>query len=143
MNAGLPLVDPTGGFYYVFITGTPLVRKYDSQGTLLFERHVEGRELDAYLAAQPKRWPRRRVQDKEVPFVTPTIRTAAVSDAANCGSLSAFRTPTSTTGTATRYARCSSRPRVSSVLQPVVRARTAACSSPRAATSSTRLKRKA
>jgi hypothetical protein len=81
MNAGLPLVDPTGGFYYVFITGTPLVRKYDSQGTLLFERHVEGRELDAYLESQPKRWPRRRVQDKEVPFVTPAIRSAAVSDA--------------------------------------------------------------
>jgi hypothetical protein len=80
MNAGLPLVDPTGGFYYVFITGTPLVRKYDSAGTLLFERHIEGRELDDYLAAQPKRWPRRRVQDKEVPFVTPSIRAAAVSN---------------------------------------------------------------
>ena len=50
MNAGLPLVDPTGGFFYVFITGTPLIRKYDSKGTLLFERHVEGRELDDYLA---------------------------------------------------------------------------------------------
>ncbi len=54
MNAGLPLVDPTGGFYYVFITGTPLVRKYDSQGTLLFERHVEGRELDDYLDVAAK-----------------------------------------------------------------------------------------
>jgi hypothetical protein len=80
MNAGLPLVDPTGGFYYVFITGTPLVHKYDSAGTLVFERHLEGRELDDYLAAQPKRWPRRRVQDKEVPFVTPSIRAAAVNN---------------------------------------------------------------
>ncbi len=79
MNAGLPLVDPTGGFYYVFITGTPLIRKYDATGTLLFERHAEGRELDDYLAAQPKRWPRRQVQDKEVPFVTPAIRAAAVN----------------------------------------------------------------
>jgi hypothetical protein len=80
MNAGVPLADPTGGFFYVFITGTPFIRKYDSNGTLLFERHVEGRELDEYLAAQPKRWPRRRVQDKEVPFVTPSIRAAAVND---------------------------------------------------------------
>ena len=80
MNAGLPLVDPTGGFYYVFITGVPLVRKYDAAGALVFERHVEGRELDSYLESQPKRWPRRRVEDKEVPFVTPTIQAAAVND---------------------------------------------------------------
>jgi hypothetical protein len=79
MNAGLPLVDPTGGFYYVFITGTPLFRKYDERGTLVFERYIQGRELDAYLAAQPNRWPRRRVQDRTVPFVTPVIRAAAVN----------------------------------------------------------------
>jgi hypothetical protein len=79
MNAGLPLVDPTGGFYYVFITGRPIFRKYNDAGVLLFERHVEGRELDAYLEAQPTRWPRRRVQDREVPFVTPVVRAADVS----------------------------------------------------------------
>jgi len=80
MNAGLPLVDPTGGFYYVFITGAPLIRKYDAAGALVFERHVEGRELDAYLAALPGRWPRRQVQDKTVPFVTPSVQAAAVND---------------------------------------------------------------
>lgn len=79
MNVGLPLVDPTGGFYYVFITGTPLFRKYDSEGVLQFERHIEGRELDDYLAVQPTRWPTRRVQDREVPLVTPVIRAAAVN----------------------------------------------------------------
>jgi hypothetical protein len=79
MNAGLPLVDPTGGYYFVFLTGTPMFRKYDTAGTLVFERHIEGRELDEYLAAQPTTWPRRRVQDREIPFVTPTVRTAAVS----------------------------------------------------------------
>ena len=79
MNAGLPLVDPTGGFFYVFITGTPLIRKYDRSGALVYERHIEGRELDDYLAAQPKKWPRRRVEDKEVPFVTPSISAAAVN----------------------------------------------------------------
>ena len=79
LNAGLPLVDPTGGFYYVFITGRPIVRKYSDAGVLLFERHVEGRELDAVLDTQPTRWPRRRVQDREVPFVTPVIRAADVN----------------------------------------------------------------
>ena len=78
MNAGLPLVDPTGGYYYVFITGRPFFRKYDAKGAVVFERHIEGRELDDLLAAQPNRWPRRRVQDREVPFVNPVIRAAAV-----------------------------------------------------------------
>jgi hypothetical protein len=81
MNAGVPLVDPTGGFYYVFITGTPMFRKYDAAGAVVFERHIQGRELDAFLAAQPSRWPRRRVEDREVPFVTPVIRAAAVDPA--------------------------------------------------------------
>lgn len=79
MNAGLPLVDPTGGFYYVFITGRPILRKYSDKGALVFERHIEGRELDALLDSQPTQWPRRRVQDREVPLVTPVIRAAGVS----------------------------------------------------------------
>lgn len=78
MNAGLPLVDPTGGYYYVFISGRPFFRKYDAKGSVVFERHIEGRELDAFLAEQPTRWPRRRVQDRDVPFVNPVIRAAAV-----------------------------------------------------------------
>ena len=81
MNAGLPLVDPTGGFYYVFITGRPIFRKYSDAGAFVFERHIEGRELDAILESQPTRWPRRRVQDREVPLVTPVIRAAGVSPA--------------------------------------------------------------
>lgn len=78
-NAGVPVVDPTGGFYFVFITGRPIFRKYDANGMLLFERHVEGVEIDALLDAQPTSWPRRRVDDREVPFVAPVIRAAAVS----------------------------------------------------------------
>lgn len=78
MNAGLPLIDPTGGFYYVFLTGRPMFRKYDAGGRLLFERHIEGREIDDLLAAQPTRWPTRRVEDREVPFVQPLIRAASV-----------------------------------------------------------------
>jgi hypothetical protein len=79
MNAGLPVVDPTGGYYYVFITGRPIFRKYSETGALLFERHIEGRELDPVLESQPTRWPRRRVQDREVPLVTPVVRAAEVS----------------------------------------------------------------
>ena len=81
MNAGLPLVDPTGGFYYVFITGKPIFRKYNASGTLVFERHIEGTEIDVLLQNQPTRWPRRRVQDREVPLVTPVVRAARVSPA--------------------------------------------------------------
>lgn len=78
MNAGLALVDPTGGYFYVFLAGRPMFRKYDAAGTLIFERLIQGRELDDFLAAQPTRWPRRRVEDREIPFVAPSIRTAAV-----------------------------------------------------------------
>lgn len=78
MNAGLALVDPTGGYYYVFVTGRPVFRKYDDRGAVAFERHIEGVEVDALLAAQPTRWPRRRIQDREVPLVTPVVRAAAV-----------------------------------------------------------------
>jgi hypothetical protein len=78
MNTGLPLADPTGGFFYVFLAGTPMFRKYDARGELVFERHIEGRELDEHLRNMPTRWPRRKVQDREVPFVQPNVRAAAV-----------------------------------------------------------------
>jgi hypothetical protein len=45
---------------------------------LLFERHIEGAELDRYLASLPTHWPRRRVDDREVPLVVPAVRAAAV-----------------------------------------------------------------
>jgi hypothetical protein len=77
MNAGLPIVDPTGGFFYVFLAGKPMFRKYDANGVLVFERHVEGRELDEHLRNMPTKWPRRKVEDREVPFVMPTVRAAA------------------------------------------------------------------
>jgi hypothetical protein len=62
----------------VFLGGRPLFRKYDADGSLLFERHIEGAELDRYLASLPTHWPRRRVADREVPFVLPAVRAAAV-----------------------------------------------------------------
>ena len=78
MNSGLPLLDPTGGFYYVFLAGKPIFQKYDDKGVLQFERHIEGREIDDHLRALPTKWPTRKVQDREVPFVIPTVRAAAV-----------------------------------------------------------------
>ena len=76
LNSGLALVDPTGGFYFVFQTGEPLFRKYDRAGQLVFERHVEGREIDALVASLPNVWPKRRTEEGEMPLVRPTVRTA-------------------------------------------------------------------
>jgi hypothetical protein len=78
LNVGLPLVDPTGGYFYVFLGGRPMFHKYDGNGRLQYERHIEGPELDKYLAALPTRWPTRRVEDRELPLVTPAVRAAAV-----------------------------------------------------------------
>ena len=79
LNVGFPLADPTGGFYFVFSSGVPVFRKYDAKGTLLFERHVEGPEVDEYLRTMPTRWPTRRTEDGDVlPLVPPAVRTAGV-----------------------------------------------------------------
>lgn len=79
MNAAIPLVDPTGGYYVVFLAGAPVFRKYDAAGALVFERLMQGREIDPVLEQMPKRWPRRTVDGAEVPFVVPIVRAAAVS----------------------------------------------------------------
>jgi hypothetical protein len=76
LNTGLPLLNPRGGFYFVFETGVPLFRKYGADGSLVFERHIEGPELDPILGALPTRWPQRRAGDRQLPLVSPTIRTA-------------------------------------------------------------------
>jgi hypothetical protein len=79
LNTGLPLADPAGGFYFVFSSGVPVFRKYDAQGALMFERHVEGPEVDDYLRTMPTRWATRRTEDGDVlPLVLPAVRTAGV-----------------------------------------------------------------
>ena len=75
LNSGIPLVDPAGGFFFVFHTGLPVFRKYDAGGQLVFERRMQGLETDALIARLPTRWAR---QDGELPVVRPTVRTAAV-----------------------------------------------------------------
>ena len=82
LNSGLPLVDPTGGYYFVFHAGLPAFRKYDSTGRLLFERHIEGPELDVMIQTLPTTWPRRRDDTgRELPLIPPTVRAAAVDPA--------------------------------------------------------------
>ena len=75
LNAGIPIIDPGGGFYFVFMAGQPAFRKYDATGELVYERLIQGRELDPLVAAIPERWPRRT--PGELPLVAPVIRTAA------------------------------------------------------------------
>jgi hypothetical protein len=79
LNAGFVLANPKGGFYYVFVAGAPAFRKYDPSGKLVFERHIEGIELDEYARTRPTAWPRRRTEDGLVlPLVRPALRAAAV-----------------------------------------------------------------
>ena len=80
LNSGLPLVDPTGGYYFVFQAGLPMFRKYDADGRMLFERHIEGPELDAMIQTLPTIWPRRPDETgRELPLIPPMIRAAAVA----------------------------------------------------------------
>jgi hypothetical protein len=80
LNSGLPLVDPTGGYYFVFQAGLPMFRKYDADGRLLFERHIEGPELDATIQTMPTTWPRQPDETgRELPLIPPTVRAAAVA----------------------------------------------------------------
>lgn len=75
LNTGIPVIDPTGGMFFVFQTGRPMLRKYDAQGTLLFERHIEGPELDPIIARLPHRWA--TPNDGSRPLPAPVVRTAA------------------------------------------------------------------
>jgi hypothetical protein len=83
MNTGIPLPHPGGGYYFVFVSGTPVFRRYDAKGALMFERVIQGRELDPILEQMPKKWPRRTVDGTELPLVVPNVRTAAVDRAGN------------------------------------------------------------
>ena len=79
-NSGLPLRAPSGGFLFVFQSGEPRFQRYSDEGRLLFERAIQGHELDAVRRAQPTRWPQRTgAAGRDVPIVTPVVRAAAVS----------------------------------------------------------------
>ena len=83
LNSGIPLVDPSGGFFFVFQAGEPVFQKYDRDGKLVFERRFAGLEIDPLIAGQPTSWPKRKTSEGEMPLVTPTVRTAAVDGTGN------------------------------------------------------------
>jgi hypothetical protein len=78
LNVGLPLVDPGGGFYFVFQTGEPRFRKYSREGVLIYERLMQGREIDELVQVQPTTWVRRKIGEEVLPLVPPVVRAAAV-----------------------------------------------------------------
>jgi hypothetical protein len=78
LNSGLPFATPDGGLVFVFQAGEPAFRRYDARGALVYERRIEGRELDPFLKVMPRAWPRRRIDDREIPLVSPTVRAAAL-----------------------------------------------------------------
>ncbi len=83
LNSGTPLVDPAGGFLFVFQAGEPMFQKFDQNGTLLFERRIQGREIDNFVGSLPTTWPRRKAEGGEQALVQPTVRSAAVDPAGN------------------------------------------------------------
>jgi len=83
LNSGIPLLDPRGGFWFVFQTGLPMFQKYDAEGQLIYERRIQGPEIDPVVAGLPTTWRRRKIDDHEVPLVPPNVRAAAVDAAGN------------------------------------------------------------
>jgi hypothetical protein len=59
-----------------------MFRKYDADGKLAFQRHVQGVEVDPYINEMPGTW-RRRTTGGEIPLVPSIVRTAAVDPAGN------------------------------------------------------------
>src|SRR5207302_387656 len=59
LNSGIPLPDSRGGFWFVFQAGVPVLRRFDQSGELVFERRIEGRELDPLVAKLPTVWTKR------------------------------------------------------------------------------------
>ena len=84
LNSGVPLVSPAGGYYFVFQAGVPMFRRYDTNGDLVFERHIEGPELDPIIAALPTTWPHRKDdRGRVLPVIPPSVRTAGVDLSGN------------------------------------------------------------
>ena len=82
LNVGRIVANPQGGYYYVFIAGDPVFQKYNESGKLVFERHIEGQELDEFIRTAPTTW-RRRTASNEIPLVRAAVRTAAADAAGN------------------------------------------------------------
>jgi hypothetical protein len=80
LNSGIPVAVPSGGVFFVFQAGIPVFRRYDVDGRLLYERVIQGIEVDEVVAKLPSTWPRNPL-DGELPLVRPTVRSAALDRA--------------------------------------------------------------
>ena len=83
LNSGLVVSNPAGGFYFVFLSGVPQFRKYDENGRLVFERHIEDAELDRFVQTLPTTWKRQKTEDREIPLVLPSVLAAAADRRGN------------------------------------------------------------
>jgi hypothetical protein len=83
LNSGLVVSNPAGGFYFVFLSGVPQFRKYDQNGRLVFERHIEDAELDRFVQALPTTWTQRKTDGEEIPLVLPSVLAAAADRRGN------------------------------------------------------------
>lgn len=83
LNTVLALVNPKGGYFFVFVSGVPMFRKYDAAGRLVFERHIEGPAIDEHIRQLPTTWVPRRRAAGEHPIVPASIRAAAVDHDGN------------------------------------------------------------
>lgn len=80
LNTGLPIAAGDGGVWFVFQAGVPMLRRYDAKGQLLFERHIEGVELDPVIHALPTTWPRKQYANgRELPLILPNVQAAAAA----------------------------------------------------------------
>jgi hypothetical protein len=83
LNSGLVVSNPAGGYYFVFLSGVPQFRKYDENGRLVFERHIEDAELDRFVQALPTTWTHQQTEDGELPLVLPSVLAAAADRRGN------------------------------------------------------------
>jgi hypothetical protein len=83
LNSGLVVPNPAGGFYFVFLSGVPQFRKYDDNGRLVLERHIEDVALDRFVQALPTTWKRHKTEDGEIPLVLPSVLAAAADRRGN------------------------------------------------------------
>lgn len=82
MNSGIPLPIRSGGYYFVFRSGEPRFQRYSAAGMLMFDRAIQGRELDRWVQEQPTSWGRAATTaETVVPIVRSLVRTAAVDAA--------------------------------------------------------------
>ena len=61
----------------------PQFRKYDAGGRLIFDRHIEGAELDEFIRELPTTWKRGRFGDGDIPLVLPSVYAAAADGTGN------------------------------------------------------------